>query len=143
MKLDLENVVDCTSLSTREINQTIKALASEGIPAVELLNPLGKHNLAVGLEQPIQIRFQGAVGYYCGGLSDQANIEVYGSCGWSVGENLMSGQITVHGNASAQAGASAHGGKICILGNSGPRPESLSKVQLSLSPETSAIPVPL
>ena len=122
MKLDLEKtVIDCANLSTREINKTIKALALEGILAVEIVNSAGRHNLAVGVEQPIQISFQGAVGYYCGGLSNGAMIEVNGSCGWSVGENLMSGQITVHGNASAQAGASAHGGKICILGNSGPR----------------------
>ena len=113
--------IDCTDLTTREINQKLKALAAEGIPTVKVLNPAGRHNLAVGIAQPITIHFQGAVGYYCGGLSEQVKLEIFGVCGWSVGENLMSGTITVHGNASANAAASAHGGKICILGNAGPR----------------------
>lgn len=124
-----ETVIDCASLSTREINQAIKAsvegVASNELPnavkPLTLINPNGRHNLAVGVENPIQINFQGSVGYYCGGLCDGANIEIFGTCGWSVGENLMSGQIIVRGNASAQAAASARGGKICILGNAGPR----------------------
>lgn len=112
-----ETVLDCSNLSTREINQQLKAIAAENIHAIKVLNPTGRHNLAVGIEQPININFHGAVGYYCGGLCDGVNIEVFGACGWSVGENLMNGKIVVHGNASANAAASAHGGKICILGN--------------------------
>lgn len=116
-----ETILDCTTLNTREINQKLKLLASKGIPAVKLLNPAGRHNLAVGIAHPITIHFQGSVGYYCGGLSEQVNIEIFGDCGWSLGENLMSGNIVVHGNASANAAASAHSGKICILGNAGSR----------------------
>jgi glutamate synthase domain-containing protein 3 len=116
-----KTVLDCAKLTTREINQQLKALAAEGIEQVEVVNPAGRHNLAIALEHPITIRFKGSVGYYCGGLCDGATIEINGSCGWSVGENLMSGQITVQGNASANAGASAHGGKICVLGNAGSR----------------------
>jgi glutamate synthase domain-containing protein 3 len=114
-------VIDCASLSTREINQKLKALAAEEIEEVNVLNPAGRHNLAVGLESPMKIRFHGAVGYYCGALGETINIEVEGHCGWSVGENLMSGQIVVQGNASANTGATARGGKICILGNAGSR----------------------
>jgi methylamine---glutamate N-methyltransferase subunit B len=113
--------LDCAQLTTREINQQLKALAAEGITAVDILNPAGRHNLAVGVGYPIRISCHGAVGYYCGGLSDGVQIDVLGACGWSVGENLMAGQIVIHGNASANAAASAHGGKICILGNTGPR----------------------
>lgn len=116
-----ETVIDCASLSTREINQKLKALAESGISHVKVLNPDGRHNLAVGIAHSISIQFQGAVGYYCGGLGDRVNIEVVGACGWSVGENLMSGKIVVRGNASANAAATAHGGKVCILGNAGPR----------------------
>ncbi|HHP7244419.1 MAG TPA: hypothetical protein ACFE0H_07010 [Elainellaceae cyanobacterium] len=114
-------VVDCSELTTRQINQQLKALAAEGINTIDLINPAGQHNLAVGLDYPIHLTFHGPVGYYCGGLSDGPTIHIDGMCGWSLGENLMSGQIIVHGNASANAAASAHGGKICILGNAGPR----------------------
>lgn len=114
-------VIDCAELTTREINQKLKAMAAEGIQRVDVENPCGRHNLGVGLEQPIHLVFHGPVGYYCGGLCDGPRIDVMGTCGWSVGENLMSGQITIHGNASANSGASAHGGKIVVLGNAGPR----------------------
>jgi methylamine---glutamate N-methyltransferase subunit B len=116
-----QTAIDCAQLTTREINQQLKLLAAEGVAQVDVLNPAGRHNLAVAIAQPIHLRFRGAVGYYCGGLGDGATIEIDGTCGWSVGENFMSGQITVHGNASANAAASAHGGKICILGNAGAR----------------------
>lgn len=114
-------VIDCAHLTTREFNQQLKLLAQEGIEQVDVLNPAGRHNLAIAIEHPISIRFDGPVGYYCGGLCDGVAIEVNGPCGWSLGENLTSGQITVRGNASANAGASAHGGTIRILGNAGPR----------------------
>jgi methylamine---glutamate N-methyltransferase subunit B len=113
--------LDCAPLSTREINQQLKALAAEGVESVEVLNPAGRHNLAVGLAQPIKIQVRGPVGSYCGGLAENINLEVFGACGWSLGENLMAGTITVHGNASSNAAASAHGGSVRILGNAGPR----------------------
>lgn len=114
-------VLDCAQFTTREVNQQIKALAAQGVQHVDLENPAGRHNLAIGLEQPIHLIFRGPVGYYCGGLCDGPTVEVEGTCGWSVGENLMSGQITIRGNASANAAASAHGGTIAILGHAGPR----------------------
>jgi glutamate synthase domain-containing protein 3 len=117
----LQAQIDCAHLTTREINQQIKAIAAEGVAAIDLLNPAGRHNLAVGVAAPIRLRFHGSVGYYCGGLGEGVAIEVEGGCGWSVGENLMAGEIVVRGNASANAAASAHGGKVCILGNAGSR----------------------
>lgn len=113
--------IDCQGLTTREINQQLKKLAAAGVEVVEVLNPQGRHNLAVGMAAPLKIRFHGPVGYYCGGLSEGLEIEVAGSCGWSVGENWMAGRLVIRGNASACAAASAHGGTLCILGSAGPR----------------------
>ncbi|HEY9644228.1 MAG TPA: hypothetical protein V6C57_27285 [Coleofasciculaceae cyanobacterium] len=113
--------LDCHGLTTREINQRLKAIAAEGLEEVTVLNPAGQHNLAVGLDTDLRIRIQGSVGYYCGGLSDHVNLEIQGNCGWSLGENLMSGQIVVRGDASANVGATARGGTLCILGNAGAR----------------------
>jgi glutamate synthase domain-containing protein 3 len=115
------SVIDCSGLTARDINQQIRALAAEGFQIIDLINPSGLHNLAVGLEDLVHLRFHGSVGYYCGGLGEGPTLDIDGMCGWSVGENLMSGQITVRGNASANVAASAHGGRICILGNAGPR----------------------
>ncbi|MBF2000468.1 MAG: hypothetical protein IGS38_07090 [Synechococcales cyanobacterium M58_A2018_015] len=116
-----ETVIDCSELTTRDINQALRDHAAAGTEAVTLLNPAGRHNLAVGLASPMRIAIQGPVGYYCGGLSDGITLDIEGNCGWSVGENLMSGQICVKGSASANAAATARGGTICVLGNAGPR----------------------
>ena len=116
-----EVTLDCAPLSTREINQQLKALAVEGLQTINVLNPAGRHNLAVGMTKPVKIQFQGPVGSYCGGLAENVDLEIFGACGWSLGENLMLGSILVHGHASSNAGASAHGGTIRILGNAGPR----------------------
>ncbi|HEY9881496.1 MAG TPA: hypothetical protein V6D29_23785 [Leptolyngbyaceae cyanobacterium] len=113
--------LDCTDLTTREINQQLKKLAAAGAECVDVLNPQGRHNLVVGLEAPLKIRIRGPVGYYCGGLCEGADIEVEGSCGWSLGENLMAGRIVIQGNASACTAASAHGGTVFVRGNVGPR----------------------
>jgi methylamine---glutamate N-methyltransferase subunit B len=117
----VSTVIDCHSLTTREINQQLRALAAEGFAEVTVLNPAGRHNLAVGLNTAMKIRVQGSVGYYCGGLSDQVNLNIEGNCGWSLGENLMAGQIVIQGNASANVAATARGGTICVLGDAGPR----------------------
>lgn len=116
-----KTVIDCASLSTREINQTLKALAQEGHTSIELIHPAGRHSLVVGVEANLQLQIKGAVGYFCGGLCDGITLEIDGTCGWSLGENLMSGHILVRGNASANVGASARGGTITILGNAGSR----------------------
>lgn len=113
--------LDCSQLTTRDINRQLKTLAAAGASAVVLLNPQGRHNLAVGIAAPLRITIQGPVGYYCGGLCDGIDLEVAGTCGWSLGENLMGGRIVIRGNASACAAASAHGGTVVILGNAGPR----------------------
>ena len=52
---------------------------------------------------------KGHVGYYCGGMNQNANITVEGNVGTGVAENMMSGKIHVKGNASQSAGATAHG----------------------------------
>jgi formylmethanofuran dehydrogenase subunit C len=111
--------LSCLELSTREINQTLR-----GLPPGEsatVTNPRGRHNLAVGLFNRIDITIEGNAGYFIGGLGDGPDITVNGFVGWSVGENLMSGVIQVKGNASQCAGASAHGGTIIIEGDASSR----------------------
>jgi glutamate synthase domain-containing protein 3 len=111
--------LDCSRQSIREINQTLRALP-DGAHA-RIINPRGKHNLAVGLTRPLEITIEGNAGYYIGGLCDGPDITVDGFVGWSVAENLMSGTVRVRGNASESAGASSHGGMIIIEGDASSR----------------------
>jgi methylamine---glutamate N-methyltransferase subunit B len=113
--------IDCSPLSTREINRAIRRAAADGLPEVRLTNPGARHSLAVAVMQPVAIAFEGSVGWYCGGMCDGPDITVTGNCGWSVGENLMSGSITVHGNAGNSAAATIRGGRIVIHGDTGAR----------------------
>lgn len=111
--------LSCRSTSTREINETLRQLPPGS--EVVITEPMGTHNLAVGLMQPITITIDGNAGYYIGGLCDGPSITVKGSVGWGVAENLMSGTVRVEGNASESAAASAHGGRVFVNGDASSR----------------------
>lgn len=107
--------LSCAELSTREINRRLRAL-TDGSEAI-ITEPRGRHSLAVGLNNRVNITIDGNAGYYIGGLGAGPDITINGFVGWGVGENLMEGTIRVHGNASESAGATAHGGLIVIEGD--------------------------
>ncbi|MGH8988775.1 MAG: glutamate synthase, partial [Acidimicrobiales bacterium] len=81
--------LDCRELSTTEINKALREV--EPATIVRILAPRGRHNLAVGLQTPMEIIIDGNAGYFIGGLCDGPDVTVNGFVGWSVGENLMSG----------------------------------------------------
>lgn len=106
----------------RELNTFLHQDAKEGnINHVTVLNPDGAHNIAVGLDCPIEVEVVGHAGYYAGGMNQLATITITGSAGTGVAENMMSGKVHVKGFASNGAGASAHGGLLVIDGDAGLR----------------------
>jgi glutamate synthase domain-containing protein 3 len=110
-----EIVLDLAELSVRDANRVLR-----GLPAgarVRLLNPRGRHNLAVGLQHAVEVAIEGPAGYYTGGLGAEADVVVHGPAGWGAGENLMSGRVHVRGDASQSTAASAHGGLVVVDGN--------------------------
>jgi formylmethanofuran dehydrogenase subunit C len=107
-------ILSCAELSTREINAALAALP-DGASA-RILEPRGRHNLAVGLSNRVRIDIEGNAGYFTGGLGQGPDVVVDGFVGWSVGENLQAGSVRVKGNASECAGASSRGGTIVIEG---------------------------
>lgn len=119
MGVGTEVVFDCAELSVTEVNARLRALPDG--TGVRIENPGGRHNLAVGLSQYLDITVAGNAGYFVGGLCDGPAITVEGFVGPSVGENLQSGSIRVHGNASACAAASARGGLVAIDGHASSR----------------------
>ncbi|MGF7235043.1 MAG: glutamate synthase [Frankia sp.] len=107
--------LDVDELGVREVNAALRSLAPGS--RARLVNPSGRHNLAVGLDTPVEVALAGPAGYYAGGLGKRATVVVEGPAGWGVGENLMSGLVRVLGDASQSAGASAHGGTVAVHGN--------------------------
>ena len=86
-----------------------------------MLDPAGRHAIAVGATGPADIEIDGHVGYYCAGMNQHATVRVRGNCGVGVAENMMSGRVVVEGAASQAAGAPAHGGLLAIEGNASAR----------------------
>jgi glutamate synthase domain-containing protein 3 len=114
--------LDCTGLTIRQINQFIRDAASHGRDtAITIVNPDSRHNIAVGVTQPLDILVEGNVGYYCAGLCDGLTIKITGDTGWGLAENMMSGLVNVTGSAGASAGATMRGGKLVIQGDTGSR----------------------
>jgi glutamate synthase domain-containing protein 3 len=114
--------LDVSSMSVREINEYLHHRAqSAGVRGVQILNPDGQHNLAVGLDLEIDVEIVGHAGYFIGGMNKRANITVHGNVGWSVAENIMSGTVRVKGFASECAAASGHGGLVVIEGDASSR----------------------
>ncbi len=114
---------DLARQSLRELNQFLHSAAARTgeVQRVVVSNPDGAHNIAVGLDIPIEVEIQGHAGYYAGGMNKAASITITGSAGTGVGENMMSGKVHVKGFASNGAGASAHGGLLVIEGDAGLR----------------------
>ena len=108
--------------SVRALNDYLhRRAAAEGMRRVEVVNPGGRHNIAVGIDAPLEIRIDGHAGYFVAGMNKHARVTVRGNVGWSVAENIMSGTVRVTGNASECAGASGHGGLVVIEGDASSR----------------------
>jgi glutamate synthase domain-containing protein 3 len=123
----MEGVIEVTSFdlakqTVRELNQFLHQAAHELAGSqVVVANPNGAHNLAVGLNAPVQVTVQGHAGYYAAGMNQLATVVIEGSAGTGVAENMMSGRVHVKGFASNAAGATAHGGLLVIEGDAGLR----------------------
>ena len=113
--------IDCEGKGTRQINQEIRQLIKKGVEKIQVLSPLARHNLAVGLLEPVELIFEGSVGYYCGGMIDGPRITVNGGAGWGLGECMMSGTFIVNGNVGNSAAASIRGGTVVVRGDAGAR----------------------
>ena len=117
--LPILETIDLDRLEVRALNRRLQQ--AEAGESFEVLNPLGRHSLAVGLQRPVEIALRGHVGYYCAGMNDGGRITVEGNAGTGLAENMMSGLVRVTGDASQSAGASGHGGLLVIEGNAAAR----------------------
>lgn len=109
---------DLAQTTLREVNHFLHhdLLHNKG-QNVKILNPDGAHNIAVGLDAPVEVEIVGHTGYYTATMNKLANVTVLGNVGPGVAENMMSGRVHVKGFASVSAGASAHGGLLIIDGD--------------------------
>jgi glutamate synthase domain-containing protein 3 len=116
---DAVESVDLATETVRELNRSLHR--REAPRRVRVLNPGGRHSIAVGLDGPDEIEIDGHVGYYCAGMNKLATVRIRGNCGVGVAENMMSGAVIVEGSASQSAAASARGGLLVIHGDASAR----------------------
>lgn len=115
-------VVDLAKSSIRDLNRELHCLKeSANETGWTVLNPGGRHSIAVGVDAPVEIEIDGHVGYYCAGMNKHAEITINGNAGVGLAENMMSGVVRVKGDASQAAGATGQGGLLIIEGNASAR----------------------
>ncbi len=114
--------VDLREGGVRALNQRLHALRPESNErAFRVINPMGAHAIAVGIERQVEVLVEGHVGFYCGGMNQEAHITIHGHAGPGVAENMMSGRVHVTGNCSQGAGASGRGGMLIVDGDAASR----------------------
>ncbi|GAA2549486.1 glutamate synthase domain-containing protein 3 [Neomicrococcus aestuarii] len=112
-------VVDLIDSPVRDLNQALHD-AEDG-QAWTVINPGGKHSLAVGIDTDISVSINGHAGYYAAGMHQKGEVTISGNAGVGLAENIMSGRVHVKGDASQSAAATGHGGLVVIDGNAGAR----------------------
>ena len=129
--------VDLAVERVRDLNQRLHA--AELPAAVRVVNPMGRHSIAAGIDGACEVEIEGHVGYYCAGMNKHATVRVRGNCGVGVAENMMSGHgrswkgrpvsrpratargglLVVHGDAAARCAISLKGADVVIRGSIG------------------------
>ena len=84
---------------------------------VRVLNPDGAHNIAAGVNAPVEVEVDGHAGYYAAGMNQLATVVIRGNAGPGLAEGMTSGVVHVTGFASVSAGAAAHGGLLVVEGD--------------------------
>ncbi len=113
--------IDCRGKTTREINRLLREAVAAGQRDIRVREPDARHNLAVALLQPVNVVFEGSVGYYCGGMMDGAHVEIRGSAGWGTAESMLNGGVVIDGNAGSGVAASIRGGTVVVRGDAAAR----------------------
>lgn len=113
--------LDLDAIGVRAANERLHGHEDGAEAAYEILNPMGRHAIAAGIDRPIEVLIRGHAGYYCAGMNQQARVTIEGNAGVGVAENIMSGRVDVQGYASQSAAATGHGGLVVIKGNASAR----------------------
>ncbi len=116
-----ERVFDLTTHTVRELNQALHDVTGATPVRFKVVNAMGDHALAVGIDAAVQVEIHGHVGYYCAGMNKHAVVTVHGNAATGLAENIMSGCVRVKGNASQSAAATGRGGLVVIEGDASAR----------------------
>ncbi len=91
--------LDLAKMTVRQANHWLHRDLPGKAARVEILNPAGMHNIAVGLDADADVHVRGHVGYYVAGMNKRARLTVHGNAGRGAAENIMSGVVRIVGSA--------------------------------------------
>jgi methylamine---glutamate N-methyltransferase subunit B len=111
--------VDLDVTPLRELNERLHA--ADPAPRWRVVNPAGRHAVAVGIDAELEVDVDGHVGYYCAGMNKRATVRVHGNAGVGLAENIMSGTVIVDGYAGQSCAASGRGGLVVVRGDASAR----------------------
>jgi glutamate synthase domain-containing protein 3 len=104
---------DLATTPLRDLNQFLHHEAKTGkVKQVAVLNPDGAHNIAVGLDCPVEVEVHGHAGYYAGGMNKTATVTILGA-------SAHGGLLVIDGDAGLRCGISLKGGDIVVGGSVG------------------------
>src|SRR3954451_12172186 len=108
--------VDLDITPLRELNQRLHDLdpAASSQSRWQVVNPGGRHAIAVGIDADVEVDVDGHVGYYCAGMNKRATVRVHGNAGVGLAENIMSGMVVVDGYAGQSCAATGRGGLVVV-----------------------------
>ena len=113
--------LDADKLTATEVNRALRDLMAQGYGTIVLKNPRGKHGIAVGILNRLNLIIEGSLGYFGVGLIDGPNVRISGRVGWSCAENMMAGTVVIEKNAGSTFGAAIRGGDLVCKGHVGSR----------------------
>lgn len=119
--MDKTKKIDLKKIEVRDLNRMLQKRDGNNFNYFKIINPMGAHAIATGLDNDIDVLIDGHVGYYCAGMNQQSSVTINGNAGVGIAENMMSGKVVVRGDASQSAGATGHGGLLVIEGNASAR----------------------
>lgn len=118
-KVHLENKVNCSDLSSDEIDYQVKNLIFNKFKYIVLTNAYGKRGLLQGLKGDIKIEVIGDVDSEFANDIDGPKIIVNGNIGDNSGCRLKNGKFTVFGSCGKCFGNDVKSGEFYIFENCG------------------------
>jgi glutamate synthase domain-containing protein 3 len=114
--------IDSQGLHYRELNETIRRLADEGVREFQLDNINGQRYLGTGLEYPdVKMVVNGVPGNDLASFMNGPEITINDNAQDAIGNTMNAGQVTVHGHAGDVLGYGMRGGRLFVKGNVGYR----------------------
>ncbi|MFC1874844.1 hypothetical protein ACFLY3_01630 [Chloroflexota bacterium] len=113
--------IDASGVYYRELNASLREVASNGARKIELYNVHGQRYIGTGLDSPVEIKILGTPGNDLGVFMNGPKITVCGNSQDGCGNTMNDGEIIVHGHAGDTVGLSARGGKIFVCEDVGYR----------------------